>query len=255
MKIIISPAKNIDFNSDFNYNTFSNLKFEKEAKTLVSILKKYDSKKLASLMKISDKLADLNFSRYQNWELPFTNENAKQAIGVFNGDVYRGINVSTFDDNDLQFAQENLRILSGLYGILKPLDLIQPYRLEMGTKLKNKKGKNLYEFWGDKITKFLNDEFKSDQNPILVNLASIEYFKVINKPKLKAKIITPEFKELRNGQLKIISFSAKRARGLMSRYIIKNKIENIEDIKAFDLENYHYDDNLSDEQNFIFTRG
>ena len=254
MKIVISPAKNIDFNSHFETNIISNLKFDKEANTLVSILKKYEPSKLASLMKISDKLADLNFTRYQNWEFPFTDENAKPAVGIFNGDVYRGLDVETFDENNLQFMQKHLRILSGLYGILKPMDLIQAYRLEMGTKLKNNEGKNLYEFWGDKITKFLNEELKVEQNPVLINLASIEYFKVINKSILKAQIITPQFKELRNGKLKIISFSAKRARGLMSRYIIKNKIENIEDIKAFDLENYHYDDNLSDEQNFIFTR-
>jgi len=254
MKLVISPAKNIDFESYFKTNIKSYLKFDKEANTLVSILKKYAPSKLASLMKISDKLADLNFARYQNWEFPFTDENAKPAVGIFNGDVYRGLDVETFDENDLQFMQNHLRILSGLYGILKPTDLIQAYRLEMGTKLKNNEGKNLYEFWGDKITEFLNEELKVEQNPILINLASIEYFKVINQSKLKALIITPQFKELRNGKLKIISFSAKRARGLMSRYIIKNKIENIEEIKAFNLENYQYDDNLSDSQNFIFTR-
>ena len=254
MKIVISPAKNLNIGKDTQFKQFTEFYFKEEALQLVDIAKQLSPPELSSLMKISDKLANLNYARFQDWHLPFTPENSLQAIFAFQGDVYKGMDAISFDEQDLEFAQQYLRILSGLYGILKPLDLIQAYRLEMGTRLKNPKGKNLYEFWGNKITDFLNNEFAEEDNPVLINLASNEYFKVIRPENLKATIITPQFKEYRNNELKIISFSAKKARGRMSRFIIKNKITQVEDIKAFDWDNYRFDENLSDATTWIFTR-
>ncbi len=205
-------------------------------------------------MGISEKLAILNYQRFSDWNLPLTIENAKQAIFAFTGDVYKGFDAKSLSKTELENTQDKLRILSGLYGVLKPLDLIKAYRLEMGSKFANTKGKNLYEFWGNSITDFLNDEMANDNEKILINLASNEYFKSINIKKLEAKIITPIFKEEKNGKFKIISIYAKRARGLMSRFIIKNNIESVEDIKAFDCENYSINDALSNEKDWCFTR-
>ena len=205
-------------------------------------------------MGISPKLSQLNFERFVNWQLPFNMENAKQAILAFTGDVYTGIDASTLNETELQTAQTDLRILSGLYGVLKPLDLIQAYRLEMGKKLQTPKGKNLYEFWGDKITNEINKTLKEKEDKYLINLASNEYFKSVNKKEVKAEIITPVFKDLKNGQYKVISFFAKKARGLMTRFIIQNQITDPEYLKAFNSDGYVFNPHLSKNQELVFTR-
>ena len=254
MKIVISPAKSLDFENKFNDRDFTQAKFTSEAEELILQLRNLNPKEIEKLMSISAKLAILNYQRFADWSLPFTIENAKQAIFAFTGDVYQGFDVESLNKSELENTQNKLRILSGLYGVLKPLDLIKAYRLEMSSKFANSKGKNLYEFWGDSITDFLNNEMASDNEKVLINLASNEYFKSINNKKLDAKIITPIFKEEKNGQLKIVSFYAKKARGLMCRFIIKNNIESIEDIKAFDCENYCFNETLSNDNDWYFTR-
>jgi cytoplasmic iron level regulating protein YaaA (DUF328/UPF0246 family) len=205
-------------------------------------------------MKLSDKLASLNVARYQSWVKEHNEANAKQALLAFKGDVYTGLDAESFDEADYQFAQSHLRILSGLYGLLKPMDLMQPYRLEMGTKLQNDAGKNLYSYWGSTITDRLNEELDSNQAPVVVNLASNEYFKSVQAKGLNARLISPEFKDLKNGQYKIISFYAKKARGLMTRYAIKNRIENPEELKQFDLEGYAFNASMSEGDKWVFTR-
>jgi cytoplasmic iron level regulating protein YaaA (DUF328/UPF0246 family) len=205
-------------------------------------------------MKLSDKLAGLNAARFGEWSLPFTPENARQAVLAFNGDVYSGLDANSFSDDDFNFAQQHFRILSGLYGLLKPLDLMQAYRLEMGTKLDNVRGANLYQFWGDIITKELNEVLVEQGDDVLINLASNEYFKAVNKKSLNATIITPQFKDWKNGQYKMISFYAKKARGLMARYIIQNQIKNIEQVKDFDLAGYQFNTDFSQGNELVFTR-
>ena len=254
MKIVISPAKSLDFENKFNDKDFTQAKYTSEAEELILQLRNLNPKEIEKLMSISAKLAILNYQRFADWSLPFTIENAKQAIFAFTGDVYQGFDVESLNKSELENTQNKLRILSGLYGVLKPLDLIKAYRLEMSSKFANSKGKNLYEFWGDSITDFLNNEMASDNEKVLINLASNEYFKSINTKKIDAKIITPIFKEEKNGQLKIVSFYAKKARGLMCRFIIKNNIESVEDIKAFDYENYCFNETLSSENDWYFTR-
>jgi hypothetical protein len=208
---------------------------------------------IASLMKLSDKLAGLNAARYESWQTPFNVENAKQAVLAFKGDVYTGLDADSLDDAGFEFAQKHLRILSGLYGVLKPLDLIQPYRLEMGTKLDNSGGKDLYAFWGSK----LRDSLQQDEalhDGVLINLASNEYFKAVEAKKLKARTITPVFKDWKNGQYKMISFYAKKARGLMSRYIIDNKLTEPDAIKLFDYEGYRFSEDMSKSDEWVFIR-
>jgi cytoplasmic iron level regulating protein YaaA (DUF328/UPF0246 family) len=205
------------------------------------------------LMSISPKLGELNANRFQTWQLPFTPGNAKQALLAFKGDVYTGLDADTFSESDFAFSQKHLRILSGLYGVLKPLDLIQPYRLEMGTKLGNARGPNLYHFWDNKLTESLDKELESDDN-VLINLASNEYFKSVKVKSLKARMITPVFKDMKNGQYKMISFYAKKARGLMSAYIIKNKLEEVESLKGFDSEGYCFNPDMSKGDEWVFTR-
>ncbi len=205
-------------------------------------------------MSISDNLATLNAQRYESYEQPFSLDNAKQSVLAFKGDVYNGLNTDGLTPNDLRFAQEHLRILSGLYGLLRPLDLIQPYRLEMGTKLKNKKGKDLYAFWGNKITELLNEDLATQKDKILVNLASKEYFKAIQPRDLEGKLLTISFKEYRDDKYKVIAFNAKKARGLMSRFIIQKRIMDVEKIKTFDLEDYFFNPDLSDDKEWVFTR-
>ena len=205
-------------------------------------------------MGISEKLGDLNFGRFLNWQPEFTSDNAKQAVLAFKGDVYTGLDAEKLSEKELVWSQDHLRILSGLYGLLRPLDLMQPYRLEMGTKLPNKKGKNLYDFWGNKITDGLNQVLVETGSQVLVNLASNEYFKSVNRSNLNADVITPVFKDWKNGQYKIISFYAKKARGLMSRYIIKNKITDPEKLKQFDVAGYTYNAAMSSAREWIFTR-
>ena len=217
-------------------------------------MKKKKPVQLARLMDISTKLAELNHQRFQAWSLPFTPENAWPAVLMFNGDVYQGLKAETFSVSEFETAQKQLRILSGVYGLLKPLDLIQPYRLEMGTTISIAGKKNLYDFWKAKITAKLNQEFSETGKKVLVNLASNEYFGAIDIKKLKARIITPSFKEHKNGQFQMVSFFAKRARGLMSRFIIQNNISDPEEIKAFDVEGYYFNNVLSKGDNWIFTR-
>ena len=205
-------------------------------------------------MKVSAKIADLNFDRYETWSTPFTQDNAKQAMLAFKGDVYTGLDAETFSAADFKFAQQHLRMLSGLYGLLRPLDLMQPYRLEMGTKLDTDAGKNLYEFWGSTITDGINKQLKKIKSDYLVNLASNEYFKSVKPKEVNGEIITPDFKEFKNGDYKMIGIYAKKARGMLSRYIIQNQLTDPEDIKSFDEDGYRYNKKLSRGNNFIFTR-
>ena len=252
MLVVISPAKKLDENCDKNLVTnFTIPPYLEDSKKIIKSLRKYSTDKLSKLMNISEKISLLNYERYIKWSLPFTKKNAHPALLLFQGDVYKGISVGDFKKDDFIYAQKSLRILSGLYGILKPLDLIQPYRLEMGTQIKIGKHNDLYDFWGDEITKAINEDKNSDY---LINLASVEYFKSINKEKLNAQLINIIFKEKRNGSYKIIGINAKKARGLMSRYIIKKKISNPMNLKKFKEENYSYNKNLSSESNWVFTR-
>ena len=239
MKIVLSPAKSLDFKSQLPTTEATLPKYIGETeKNLHFVLVKKSKKELQKLMSISDALAELNIQRYRKMTFPFTPQNARPAMYAFAGDVYVGLDAYSIPKEKINFAQDTLRILSGFYGILKPLDLIQPYRLEMGTDLKTPRKKNLYEFWGNKITDALNEEMEKDE--ILLNLASVEYFKAVNAKKLNAKVVSPEFKDFKNGQLKIISFFAKKARGLMSRYVIDNGITTSDDILNFDYEGYHF---------------
>lgn len=254
MLIVISPAKTLDFETQAPVQTHTQPEFLEDAEKLIRKLRTLSRKKVGELMGISEKLALLNYERYQTWEPPFTAENAKQAMFAFKGDVYVGLNAMDFSPEDTAFAQKHLRILSGLHGVLKPLDYMQPYRLEMGTKLSVGRKKNLYDFWGSKVTDKLNREMENHSGQTLINLASNEYFQVIQPKGVQGRIITPVFKELRGDTYKIISFSAKKARGLMSAFLIKNRIEEAENIKLFDAENYAFDANLSTENEWVFTR-
>lgn len=249
MLAVISPSKTQDFNPT-NLTTYTQTRQIKESEALIKILKPKTQNDIAELMSISDKLAILNVERFQMFKTPFTLANAKQALLAFKGDVYTGIDAPNLDTEDLIFAQDTLRMLSGLYGVVRPLDLIAPYRLEMGTRLVNPKGKNLYEFWGDKISKILNE----DESEVIINLASNEYFKGIDKAALNAKIINIAFKELKNDQYKIIGIYAKRARGLMVNYIIKNRLTTPEPLKSFTSEGYQFNPELSTPTTWTFTR-
>lgn len=252
MKIVISPAKSLNFESPLPVQKHTDSLFLKEAETIQKTLKKKKPKQLMELMDISEKLADLNWERNQNWSLPFTAENARPAIYAFDGDVYTGLDAYTLPVEKLEVLQAKLRILSGLYGVLKPLDLMQPYRLEMGTSLPIGTKKNLYEFWKKKVTQSLNNELQ--EHEIFINLASNEYFSAVDTKTLKAPVITPEFKDYKDGKLKMISFFAKKARGLMVRYIIDTNAETIDDLKQFNYEGYAFDANLSKGNTLVFTR-
>lgn len=254
MLTIISPAKTLDYQSPLITSDYSKPQFMPETQQLVEVCKKLSANELAKLMSISPKLAEVNYQRFQDWHANFTPNNARQAILAFKGDVYEGLHVEDFTDKDLSFAQSHLRILSGLYGVLRPLDLIQPYRLEMGIRLKNGHNSNLYQFWGDKLTDYLNKELAQSANPTLINLASNEYFKAIKAKQLKASIIQPVFLDKSKGEFKVISFYAKKARGLMSRFIIKNNINQSNDIKSFNLEGYQFDSKRSTELEWFFIR-
>jgi len=253
--LIISPAKTLDYETKIPYQAQSELDFLKESTRLVRILKKLKPEELAELMHVSSKIAYLNHDRYAQWDTPINEKEARQALFAFKGEVYNGLKAYDLEAKDIEYAQSHMRILSGLYGLLKPLDLMLPYRLEMGTKLSSAKFKNLYEFWGDKISKKLQQDIKESGTNVLVNLASKEYFKSVNTKKIKARIVTPIFKEAKEDHYKVIAIFAKKARGLMSRYIIQNKIEDPEELKHFDLEGYFYNETLSSENEFIFTRG
>ena len=253
MLLIISPSKTQDFNCR-DYHHFTTPVQLQQSEELIETLKKLSADELVSLMKISPKLAKLNWQRFQDFKQPFHLQNAKQALLAFQGDVYNGIDTDTYTDKDFAFAQKHLRILSGLYGALKPLDLIQPYRLEMGTKLATEHYKNLYEFWGSRVTEVLNQDLKKQSQPVLVNLASNEYFKVIKARKLDAKILTLSFKEKKNGAYKVVALYAKRARGKMTNFVIKNRIADIHDLKAFKEDGYRFKEDLSSDKEWLFCR-
>lgn len=254
MLVVISPAKNLDFESPLPTQQYSAPEFLAHSQQLIDVCKQLTPAQLSSLMGISDKLAGLNAARFAQWQQPFTTENARPAVFAFNGDVYTGLQAHSLTETQLTFAQQHLRILSGLYGLLKPLDLIQAYRLEMGTKLENSRGTNLYQFWGEIITKAVNQALVEQGDEVLVNLASNEYFKSVKPKQLAGQIITPAFKDWKNGQYKMISFFAKKARGLMARYIIEQQLTEVEQLKQFDSEGYQYNTELSKGNNWVFTR-
>ena len=254
MLIFLSPAKSLDYKTPSHVATHTQPAFLKQSETLIRQLRKLAPADIANLMDLSDPLALLNFNRYADWKLPFTPENAKQAALAFDGDVYDGLNAKTLSADDLEFAQGQVRILSGLYGILKPLDLIQPYRLEMGTRFANKAGKNLYEFWGERLLETINAELADKSRPVAVNLASEEYFKAAVGRKIKGELIHPVFEDWKNGQYKIISFYAKRARGLMTRFAVVNRLREPEGLKEFDEDGYAFAPAASDEKNWVFRR-
>ncbi|PCI44535.1 MAG: peroxide stress protein YaaA [Moraxellaceae bacterium] len=254
MLAVISPAKTLDFETKPQTKKFTQGEFLEDSQDLINVMRDYSPQQIAKLMSISDPLSTLNYGRFQDWATPFSLDNAKQALLAFKGDVYTGLEAESLSSKQLQFAQKHLRILSGLYGLLRPLDLIQPYRLEMGIKLENQRGKNLYQFWGDKITDELNQQLKKQKSTTLINLASNEYFKSIQKKKLDADIIVPAFKDYKNGDYKMISFFAKKARGAMCRYIIDENITEADNIKGFSWHGYGFNPTLSKGNTWVFTR-
>lgn len=254
MLMIISPAKTLDFTTPAGISTHSMPRFLSQAQVLIDTARQLSPADISTLMKISDKLGLLNYERFHDWCTPFTAENAKQAILAFKGDVYSGLAADNMSEEDLLWANEHLAILSGLYGLLRPLDLMQAYRLEMGSKLANPVGNNLYEFWGEQVTEAINEQLAADASPVLVNLASNEYYKVLQPKSIAANIITPIFKDEKNGQYKIISFYAKKARGLMARWVIDNRISDPKELVNFDIGGYYYDAEQSDAKNWVFLR-
>jgi len=254
MLIVVSPAKTLDLDSPPKTAKFTLPDYLDESQLLIDRLRQLSSLDIAELMKVSSKIAELNFDRYESWRKKFTPDNAKQALLAFKGDVYTGLDAESFSARDMDYAQKHLRILSGLYGLLRPLDLMQAYRLEMGTRLSNERGKNLYEFWGTRITDGLNQQLKKIKSPHLINLASNEYFKAVKPAHLNADIITPAFREYKNGDYKMIGIFAKKARGMLSRYIIRNRLTDIEDIKDFNEDGYRFNKKLSAGNDWVFTR-
>ncbi|MBR0565251.1 peroxide stress protein YaaA [Azoarcus sp. L1K30] len=258
MILVISPAKALDFDTPPVVTTHSQPDFLDQSSVLIDILRQRTPAEIADLMKLSDPLATLNVARYASWSRPFSPDNAKQAVLAFNGDVYEGMNATSLSPADLDWAQAHLRILSGLYGVLRPMDLMQPYRLEMGTRLANSRGKDLYAFWGNRITDALNSllehEVAAGREAVLVNLASEEYFKSVRRKQVKGRVVTPVFEDWKGGRYKIISFYAKRARGLMSRFAIVNRIDAVDDLRKFDGEGYAYAAEASDADTWVFRR-
>ncbi|EGM69163.1 peroxide stress protein YaaA [Shewanella sp. HN-41] len=254
MLILVSPAKTLDFERPPLTQVHTHPDFLSYSQELIQVCRRLTPSDIATLMKVSDNIAGLNAARFGEWQPNFTLESAKQAIFAFRGDVYTGFDADTLSFPELKRAQSQLRILSGLYGLLRPLDLILPYRLEMGTSLTNPKGKNLYEFWGNILTQAVNQAIVEQGDDIIVNLASNEYFKAIKVKQLEGQLITPVFKDLKNGQYKVISFFAKRARGMMARYIIKQQINSIEGLKGFDAAGYYYSEELSKPNKPTFLR-
>lgn len=254
MLALISPAKTFDFDTPAPTPEASQPEFLAQAQELIDVLRPLAPHDISKLMGISDKLGVLNYDRFAGWQPPFDLDNAKQALFAFKGDVYVGLAAETLQEGDWKFAQDHLRILSGLYGLLAPLDLIQPYRLEMGTRLANPRGKDLYEFWGPRITEAINAQLKRLADPVVVNLASNEYFKSVQKKDLEAPLITPVFKDWKTDRYKIISFYAKKARGMMSAYILKNRLTDAQGLKEFDEEGYRYNSELSTATEWVFTR-
>ena len=254
MLIVVSPAKTLDYETPPKIREFSQPDYLDDSQQLVIRMRQFTAPQLSKLMGVSDKIADLNVDRFKNWNPKFTQKNAKQSVLAFKGDVYTGLDAESFSAKDFKFAQKHLRVLSGLYGLLRPLDLMQPYRLEMGTKLDTDHGKNLYDFWGSTITEGLNAQLKKTKSKYLINLASNEYFKAVKPKELDAEVITPAFKEYKDGEYKMIGFFAKKARGMLSRYIIQNQLTDPEDIKSFSEEGYKYNKKLSKGNNWVFTR-
>ena len=254
MLSVISPAKTLDFETPPTTQDVTQPDFLDDSQALIDILRDYSPQQISDLMGISDKLAGLNAARFADWQPPFSLANAKPAAQAFQGDVYTGLEADTFSDKDNRYAQQHLRILSGLYGLLRPLDLIQPYRLEMGTKLANPAGKDLYAYWKPTLTSALNDAIAASGSKVLVNLASNEYFKAVDAKQLDARIITPVFKDEKNGTFKIISFYAKKARGLMSAWIIRQQVNDPEALKDFDVAGYQFDPAASQGDTLVFTR-
>jgi uncharacterized protein len=254
MLMLISPAKTLDFDTPAKTAIATQPDFLPQSQQLIDQLQPLSPADISGLMKISDKLGLLNFNRFHHWHTPFDSSNAKQALLAFKGDVYTGLDAESFNSGDFKFAQKHLRILSGLYGLLRPLDLIQPYRLEMGTRFANQGGDNLYQFWGEQLTDAVNVQLKKTKPGVLLNLSSNEYFKSLQSGGIKADIITPVFKDLKNGKYKIISFYAKKARGLMSAYIIKNRLTDVKDIKKFKVQGYRYNAGMSTAREWVFSR-
>lgn len=254
MYVVISPAKSLDFETQAPDVALTDIRFPKQAKKIVKELKNKNPEELMSLMKISASLAQLNHHRFQLWQYPFNNKDVKAALFAFKGDVYTGLDAYSLNASEIEYANNKLRILSGLYGLLRPLDGIMAYRLEMGTKLPVNTNKHLYQLWGDEITKLLQRDMEEQGADVLVNLASNEYFKAINKKLFKKRVVTPVFKDWKNGEYKVISFFAKKARGLMTRFIIQNQINSPEDLVAFNESGYYYKADLSNEDEFVFVR-
>ena len=254
MLVVVSPAKNLDFESDIPVKQFTQPAMLEDTEKLMEVCRTLSPADLSSLMKISDKLATLNANRFAEFTTPFTPDNARQAMYAFNGDVYTGLDAYSLDSDTVAYAQKHLRILSGLYGLLRPLDLMQAYRLEMGTKLANPEGKDLYAFWDDRITYVLNKALEAQGDNVLINLASNEYFKAVKKKSLDGMIITPTFKDCKNGQYKIISFFAKKARGLMARYILENRVEDVEGLKNFEVDGYVFSEEQSSSTELVYLR-
>lgn len=254
MLFVLSPAKSLDYDTPPVTDFYTTPDFVTRSAELIKVLKTQSPAQIASLMSISDPLALLNTERYAQWSTTFNTENAKQAVLAFNGDVYEGLDANSLSKKQLDYVQAHVRILSGLYGMLRPLDLMQPYRLEMGTKLVNPRGKDLYTFWDDTVTQGLNAAFAGQSERVLVNLASEEYFKVVKPKLLDAEIISPVFEDWKGGKYKIISFYAKRARGLMARYAALNGVSNVDQLKAFDLDGYAFDEDVSTEKKWVFRR-
>ncbi|MCT2529386.1 peroxide stress protein YaaA [SAR92 clade bacterium H921] len=254
MLTVISPAKKLDYSEPVETKIHTQPALLKHSQELLKGLKTLSPQDVCALMGLSDKLGALNYERFQEWRTPFNQKNARQAVLAFKGDVYQGLDAQSMNEGQLAWAQDNLRILSGLYGLLRPLDLMQPYRLEMGTKYSNSRGSDLYKFWGNIITNEINNMLEG-KAPVLLNLASNEYFKAVHVKDIKGQIISPQFMDKKDDKYKIISFFAKRARGLMSAYIIKNKITDVEKIKGFDTDGYKYNAAMSEGDKWVFTRG
>lgn len=254
MLILISPAKTLDYQSPLATERYTQPALLEHSQQLIKTARTLSAPQIKKLMGISDKLADLNATRFHDWQPDFTPENARQALLAFKGDVYTGLQAETFSDADFDFAQQHLRMLSGLYGVLRPLDLMQPYRLEMGIRFENERGKDLYQFWGDIITDTLNEALAQQGDKIVVNLASDEYFRAVRRKKLNARIIKPVFLDEKNGTFKVISFYAKKARGLMSRYIIEQRLTKPEQLTGFNREGYFFDEAASTPDELVFKR-
>jgi cytoplasmic iron level regulating protein YaaA (DUF328/UPF0246 family) len=254
MLLVVSPAKTLDYESPLVTEKHTVPELLTHSEELIEICRQLTPADIASMMKVSDKIAGLNVARFAQWCPTFSFDNARQAVLAFKGDVYTGLQAESMTDEDFEFAQSHLRILSGLYGLLKPLDLMQPYRLEMGTRLSNSRGSNLYQFWGDLITEKLNQALEAQGDAILVNLASNEYFKAVNPTKLAGQIVTPVFKDYKNGHYKVISFYAKKARGMMARFVIDHQMKHVDDLKRFQTAGYAFSEAESTEDQLVFLR-